>query len=59
MEASKIRFACANPEKSEKTKSIISDIIDEQNNKLEFDRHKSNPVPQNVLVSCGIVDRRV
>ena len=59
MEASKIRFACANPEKSEKTKSIISDIIDEQNNKLEFDRHKSNPVPQNVLVSYGIVDRHV
>ena len=51
MEASKIRFACANPEKSDKAKSVISDIIEEENNKLEFDKHKSNPVPHNVLVS--------
>ena len=45
MEASRIQFACANPEKSQKTKEILNNIISEEEGKLEFDRHKANPPP--------------
>ncbi|KAK3094329.1 hypothetical protein FSP39_000366 [Pinctada imbricata] len=45
MEASRLQFACANPEKSQKTKEILNNIISEENGKLEFDRHKANPPP--------------
>ncbi|KAJ8317728.1 hypothetical protein KUTeg_005632 [Tegillarca granosa] len=45
MEASKLQFACCNPEKSRKTVERMNDIIFEEDRKLEFDRHKANPAP--------------
>ena len=51
MEASKLQFACANPEKSEKTKSKIQEIIAEQEAALDFERHNAHPVPPAVLVT--------
>ena len=51
MEASKIQFACANPEKSEKTKTKMNSILMDEENKLDFNKHKSNPVPHGMLVS--------
>ena len=51
MEASRVQFACANPEKSSKTKEKLQNIMDEEEAKLDFERHKSNPVPHGMLVS--------
>ena len=45
MDASRKQFACANPEKSQKTKTKLHNIIQEEENKLDFDRMKTNPVP--------------
>ncbi|XP_048746948.2 cilia- and flagella-associated protein 99-like isoform X2 [Ostrea edulis] len=45
MEASRIQFACANPEKSQKTKEILTNIVSEEDAKLEFERHRANPPP--------------
>ncbi|XP_022343302.2 cilia- and flagella-associated protein 99-like isoform X1 [Crassostrea virginica] len=45
MEASRIQFACANPEKSQKTKEILTNIVSEEESKLEFERHRANPPP--------------
>jgi len=45
MEASRLQFACANPEKSDKTKEIVQNIISEEEAKLEFERHRANPKP--------------
>lgn len=50
MEASKLQFACANPEKSNKTKQRIRDIVVKEESQLDFERHKSNPVPHGMLV---------
>ena len=50
MEASKIQFSCANPEKSEKTRKRLQHIVDQEDNKLDFDKHKSNPLPTSILV---------
>ncbi|XP_050399587.1 cilia- and flagella-associated protein 99 [Patella vulgata] len=45
MEASRMQFACANTEKSEKTKEIMSNIMAEQDAKLDFDKNKINRAP--------------
>ncbi|KAL3864337.1 hypothetical protein ACJMK2_006028, partial [Sinanodonta woodiana] len=45
MEASRHQFACANPEKSQKTKEIMNKIITEGEAKLDFDRPKANTAP--------------
>ncbi|XP_052227633.1 cilia- and flagella-associated protein 99-like isoform X1 [Dreissena polymorpha] len=45
MEASRKQFACANPEKSQKTKEKIQRILTEEESKLDFDRPKTNKVP--------------
>ncbi|OWF41505.1 cilia- and flagella-associated protein 99-like [Mizuhopecten yessoensis] len=45
MEASRIQFACANPEKSDKTKEIWNNIISEEDGKLDFERHRAKPTP--------------
>ncbi|XP_053407341.1 cilia- and flagella-associated protein 99-like isoform X2 [Mercenaria mercenaria] len=45
MEASRKQFACANPEKSQKTKEKIHNILTEEENKLDFDRPKTNKAP--------------
>ena len=45
MEASRRQFACANPEKSQKTKNKLNTIIQDEQRKLDFDRAKTNPVP--------------
>lgn len=45
MEASRVRFACANPQKSHKTREVVKNIVSEQDSKLEFDRHRARPVP--------------
>ncbi|XP_013094873.2 cilia- and flagella-associated protein 99-like isoform X2 [Biomphalaria glabrata] len=45
MEASRIQFACANPEKSEKTKQIIQNIVFEENSKVEPTVIKAKPLP--------------
>lgn len=50
MEASRQRFACANPEKSEKTQRRMRDILVEEEQKLDFERHKSHPFPKALLV---------
>ncbi|ELU14229.1 hypothetical protein CAPTEDRAFT_191698 [Capitella teleta] len=49
MEASRQRFACANPEKSEKTQRRMRDILVEEEQKLDFERHKSHPFPKALL----------
>ena len=54
MEASRLQFACANPERSEKTQKKLQSIMAEEENKLDFDRHKSHPVPNGMLVSLLI-----
>ena len=51
MDASRQQFACANPEKSDKTKTRISEIIQENESKLEFNKTKSHPLPHSILVS--------
>ena len=51
MEASRQQFACANPERSEKTQRRMRDIMMEEDGKLDFERHKSHSLPQSVLVS--------
>ena len=53
MDASRKQFACANPEKSQKTKNKLNNIIQEEENKLDFDRSKTNPVPS-FLVSIDL-----
>lgn len=45
MDASRKQFACANPEKSQKTKNKLNNIIQTEEKKLDFDRAKTNPVP--------------
>ncbi|WAR22532.1 CFA99-like protein [Mya arenaria] len=45
MDASRKQFACANPEKSLKTKEKIQRILDEADQKLEFDKPKTNKAP--------------
>ncbi|XP_062588762.1 cilia- and flagella-associated protein 99-like isoform X2 [Saccostrea cucullata] len=45
MEASRIQFACANPEKSQKTREILNNIISEEEAKLEFEKHRANRPP--------------
>lgn len=52
MEASRIQFACANPEKTDKTKEIWNNIISEEESKLDFEKHKAKPTPS-FLVSNG------
>jgi len=37
MEASRLQFACANPEKSDKAREIINNIISEEENKIYDD----------------------
>ncbi len=51
MTASRKQFACANPEKSEKTRSRLQQIMAQEDSKLEFNRHKSHGVPNSLLVS--------
>ena len=55
MEASKIQFSCANPEKSEKTRKRLQHIVDQEDNKLDFDKHKSNPLPTSILVRVSSI----
>lgn len=45
MEASRLQFACANPEKSDKAREIINNIISEEENKMDFQRHRARPTP--------------
>ena len=45
MDASRRQFACANPEKSQKTKNKLNTILQDEERKLDFDRAKTNPVP--------------
>ena len=44
-----MQFSCANPEMSEKARRRLEDILVEEDSKLDFDRHKSNPVPSSML----------
>ncbi|CAL1547850.1 unnamed protein product [Lymnaea stagnalis] len=45
MEASKIQFSCANPEKSDKTKHILQNIAIEEMAKTEVTTVKARPLP--------------
>jgi len=54
MESAKSKFACANPEKSAKVKEKLSRIQQEEDQLLQFEAHKSNPVPRSMLVSEGV-----
>ena len=54
MEAAKLQFSCANPEKSEKTRRRLQEILDNEESKLEFDKHKSNPLPSSILVGITV-----
>ncbi|XP_035827876.1 cilia- and flagella-associated protein 99 [Aplysia californica] len=45
MEASRIQFSCANPEKSDKTKQILQIIQMEENDKIDGNRIKARPAP--------------
>ncbi|KAG8591244.1 hypothetical protein GDO81_000105 [Engystomops pustulosus] len=44
IEANMGQFRCANPEKSEKTKRVLSEIMKEEDNKLDFNKMKSQQV---------------
>lgn len=59
MDASRRQFACANPEKSKKTKEKIQSIISEEENKLDFDKPKTNKAPsflvRNVFLLSAVV----
>ena len=50
MEASRSQFACANPEKSAKTKQRLAKIITEEEQKLQFNRSKAMPAPPRKIV---------
>ena len=54
MEASKAQFMCANPEKSEKARRRMQEIMMREESKLDFDRHKAHPVPTSILVGEDI-----
>ena len=54
MEASRVQFACANPEKSEMTQKKLQSIMATEESKLDYDRHKSHPVPSGMLVSIPL-----
>ncbi|XP_077136290.1 cilia- and flagella-associated protein 99 isoform X1 [Ranitomeya variabilis] len=45
MEANIGQFNCANPEKSEKTKRVLSEIMKEEDDKLAFNKTKIQPSP--------------
>ena len=45
MDASRKQFACANAEKSQKTKEKLQRILDEEDRKLNFDKPKTNKAP--------------
>ena len=51
MQASKLQFACANPEKSEKTRSKMQQIQDEQDALLDFEWRNAHPVPHSIMVA--------
>ena len=50
MEASKTQFACANPEKSEKTKQIIQSIVQDEYSKVDVNKVKARNVPDFVCI---------
>ena len=50
MDAQRYQFSCANPEKSDKTKAKMDKILEDEMKKLDFESHKSNPVPRDMLV---------
>ncbi|KAM9329154.1 cilia- and flagella-associated protein 99 [Gastrophryne carolinensis] len=45
IEANMVQFKCANAEKSEKTKRVLSGIMKEEDNKLAFNKTKAQQVP--------------
>ena len=45
MEASRTQYACANPEKSEKTKQILQIIQIEEDDKINPNKVKARPAP--------------
>ncbi|XP_076472464.1 cilia- and flagella-associated protein 99-like [Babylonia areolata] len=45
MDASRRQFACANPEKTHKTREVLKNIVSEQDSKLDFERHRARPIP--------------
>ncbi|KAL8602736.1 hypothetical protein ACOMHN_024298 [Nucella lapillus] len=45
MEASRRQFACANPEKTHKTREVLKNITSEQDSRLDFERHRARPIP--------------
>ena len=49
MEASRKQLACANPEKSEKTKQKLRSIIADEDSKIDFNKTKANPLPKEIL----------
>ena len=51
MEASRSQFACANPEKSSKTKQRLAKIIADEDEKLLFNKSKALPAPPRKIVS--------
>ena len=54
MESSRHQFACANPEKSHKTKEKLMNIVMSEEAKLEFDKKKALPKPA-FLVKVGFL----
>ncbi len=55
MEASKQQFMCANPEKSEKARRRMQEIMMREESKLDFDRHKAHPLPTSILVGTSFI----
>ncbi|KAG8453416.1 hypothetical protein GDO86_000155, partial [Hymenochirus boettgeri] len=57
VESSTTQFKCANGEKSEKTKRILSEIVKEEQSKLAFNGYKTSQVPvskvQNIPVKLN------
>lgn len=49
MHAARKQFDCANPDKSEKTRARMKTILLDEESKLDFNKHKCNPLPVSLL----------
>ncbi|KAI8486206.1 Cilia- and flagella-associated protein 99 [Branchiostoma belcheri] len=54
MDANRFQFRAAISEKSAKTKKIMSEIMDEEDSKLDFEKNRARPLPRHVTENIPI-----
>ena len=54
IESTKRQFNCANPSKSERAVERMRQIMEEENEKLLFEKHKANPPPSHMSKAIPI-----